>query len=135
MFFPLDQVLLNALVLRLPEDRRLIAQDQIAKVSDARTMHYGTASETMMWRQGPFGIPVSDLETFSFPSEEAILATVKFKCRGRRYAADYIVLNNVLFMIKYNKSTKDIMDETDVEIIGIDVDAVLIDQFGLALSD
>jgi hypothetical protein len=135
VFGALDWVLLQSLVSVLPDRARRIVQAQIAETNYASTIHYGEKSETILHKIRPFLIILNRSKAFEFSNEVVILATAKFMCKGKRFVVDFVVVSNVLAIIEYNKSTKDIFGETHIEIVDFDLDQISVDEFGRAIPD
>jgi hypothetical protein len=134
VFPPLERTLLRELISRLPDEVRIVVETQISEVNCTNTMHYGSKSETILHKMRPFGVMLKSSRMFNFQSEEVILATTKFKCKGKRYTVDFLVVLNVLSMLVYNRSTKEIAEESEIAIVDFDLDTVAVDVFGRAID-
>ncbi len=134
VFYPLEQRLLEILMEASPAETREILRTQIAEINCIDRTHYGRYSETLLMKTYIIGRSFRRKKVFSFQDSNVILATIKFKCEGRKYKVDFFVLANKLTFLEYNKNTKEILSNQDIEVLEMDLEPSPVDEYGKAIS-
>ncbi len=132
---PLEQAIINSVLMELSEEDAEKLKIQLKEVSIIQRQDTKRYSESTMFRWRLLYLSQSSKRPFKHVEGHCIIfTTVKFKVDQKTILCDLINMDGVLAFFLFNKNIRNYSDRTDIEIIDVDTDAVVIDRKGAFVS-